>query len=97
MLAGLAEVTAAAKDLGAVIRIGANGGSLNNAQLEKTDGDRGAALVLAVEEQLKMLLENKFEDIIISAKSSSVEETARGGRILIRRSRCEVSRRITGG
>ena len=66
--AGLAEVTAAAKDLGAVIRIGANGGSLNNAQLEKTDGDRGAALVLAVEEQLKMLLENKFEDIIISGK-----------------------------
>lgn len=83
--AGLAEVTAAAKDLGAVIRIGANGGSLNNAQLEKTDGDRGAALVLAVEEQLKMLLENKFEDIIISAKSSSVEETARANAILANR------------
>ncbi|MCC8178809.1 MAG: (E)-4-hydroxy-3-methylbut-2-enyl-diphosphate synthase [Cloacibacillus sp.] len=83
--AGLAEVTAAAKDLGAVIRIGANGGSLNNAQLERSGGDRGAALVLAVDEQLKMLLENKFEDIIISAKSSSVKETARANAILANR------------
>ena len=45
----------------------------------------GASLVLAVEEQLKMLLENKFEDIIISAKSSSVEETARANAILANR------------
>ncbi|MEG1604157.1 MAG: flavodoxin-dependent (E)-4-hydroxy-3-methylbut-2-enyl-diphosphate synthase, partial [Cloacibacillus sp.] len=70
--AGVAEVVAAAKDTGAVIRIGANGGSLNNAQLAKTGGDRGAALVLAVEEQLSILAAHKFEQVIISAKSSSV-------------------------
>ena len=34
---------------------------------------------------------------MIGKRIFSVEETARGGRILIRRSRCEVSRRITGG
>ena len=42
--AGLAEVIAAAKDTGAVIRIGANGGSLNNAQMEAAGGDRGCLL-----------------------------------------------------
>ena len=83
--AGLAEVIAAAKDTGAVIRIGANGGSLNNAQMEAAGGDRGAALVLAVEEQLRLLTKNKFEEMIISAKSSSVEETARANAILANR------------
>ncbi len=83
--AGLAKVVAAAKDRGAAIRIGANGGSLNNAHLEKTGGDRGAALVLAVEEQLKLLTENKFTEIIISAKSSSVGETVRANAILAAR------------
>ena len=34
---------------------------------------------------------------MIGKRIFSVEETARGGRILIRRSRDEVSRRITGG
>ncbi|WP_392437987.1 flavodoxin-dependent (E)-4-hydroxy-3-methylbut-2-enyl-diphosphate synthase [Cloacibacillus evryensis] len=83
--AGLAEVIAAAKDTGAVIRIGANGGSLNNAQMEAAGGDKGAALVLAVEEQLRLLTKNKFEEMIISAKSSSVEETARANAILANR------------
>ncbi|MEG1823860.1 MAG: (E)-4-hydroxy-3-methylbut-2-enyl-diphosphate synthase [Cloacibacillus sp.] len=80
--AGVAEVVAAAKDTGSVIRIGANGGSLNNAQLAKTGGDRGAALVLAVEEQLSILTAHKFEQVIISAKSSSVAETTRANYIL---------------
>ncbi|MDO5115421.1 MAG: (E)-4-hydroxy-3-methylbut-2-enyl-diphosphate synthase [Synergistaceae bacterium] len=80
--AGLNEVTAAARDRGAVIRIGANGGSLGGAQLEKCAGDRGAALVLAVEEQLRPLLDKGFSDIIISAKSSSVAETVRANSIL---------------
>lgn len=82
---GLKKVVSAAKDRGAVIRIGANGGSLSNVQLEKCNGDRGAALVLAVEEQLKLLLDNDFTDIIVSAKSSSIAETVRANAILANR------------
>lgn len=79
---GLERVVGAAKELGAVIRIGANGGSLNNAQLEKCGGDRGAALVLAVEEQLKAVTDRGFYDIVISAKSSSVLDTVKANAIL---------------
>lgn len=80
--AGLKEVVAAAKANGVVIRIGANGGSLGNAQLGRCRGDRGAALVLAVEEQLRLLLDNDFSNIIISAKSSSIAETVRANLLL---------------
>ena len=76
------EVIKAAQQAGTVIRIGANGGSLNNMQLDKTKGDRGAALVLAVEEQLRILLDNAFERTIVSAKSTSVPETVRVNTLL---------------
>lgn len=79
---GVIKVIKLAKEAGAVIRIGANGGSLNNRQLELAGGDRAAALVLAVEEQLKILLENGFDKVIISAKSSSVAETVRADTLL---------------
>lgn len=83
--AGVLETVAAAKDSGTVIRIGANGGSLNNAQVERAHGDRGAALISAVEEQLALLTEAGFEEIIISAKSSDIAETARANAVLSRR------------
>lgn len=73
--AGLASVIDAARSNAAVIRIGANGGSINRDQLERAGGDRAAALVLAVDEQLRTLTDRGFEDVIISAKSSSVPET----------------------
>lgn len=79
---GLEKVIESAKDLGAAIRVGANGGSLNNAQLKETKGDRGAALVLAVEEQIEILTRHEFRDIIISAKSTDVYETLRANSIL---------------
>ena len=82
---GVREAVAAASAAGAVIRIGANGGSLSNIQLEKTNGDRGAALVLAVEEQLAILTGQGFENIIISAKSSNIAETVRANSILAQR------------
>jgi (E)-4-hydroxy-3-methylbut-2-enyl-diphosphate synthase len=82
---GIKELVARAKDLGAVIRIGANGGSLNNEQLKAAGGDRGAALVTAVEEQLAILREEKFHNIIISAKSTNVYETVRANEILASR------------
>lgn len=79
---GLAEVINAAKELGAVVRIGSNGGSLSGRQLDASNGDRGAALVLAVDEQVRLLRGNDFEDIIISAKSSDVLETVRANVLL---------------
>ncbi|MDR1916897.1 MAG: (E)-4-hydroxy-3-methylbut-2-enyl-diphosphate synthase [Synergistaceae bacterium] len=82
---GLMSVLSAAKANGAVIRIGANGGSLSKRQIESHGGDRSRALVAAVEEQLIPLLDVGFEDIIISAKSSSVTETLRANFILSER------------
>jgi (E)-4-hydroxy-3-methylbut-2-enyl-diphosphate synthase len=79
---GLARVIAAAESSGVVIRIGANGGSLGRSQIAAAGGDRAAALALAVEEQLCQLTDAGFEDVIISAKSSSVLETVRANLLL---------------
>ncbi|MDR1885971.1 MAG: flavodoxin-dependent (E)-4-hydroxy-3-methylbut-2-enyl-diphosphate synthase, partial [Synergistaceae bacterium] len=79
---GLRSVIDAARANGVVIRIGANGGSLSGKQLAACEGNRAAALVLAVEEQLIPLMESGFSDIIISAKSSSVPETVLANTIL---------------
>ncbi|MDR3332044.1 MAG: flavodoxin-dependent (E)-4-hydroxy-3-methylbut-2-enyl-diphosphate synthase [Synergistaceae bacterium] len=82
---GLMSVLDAAKSNGVVIRIGANGGSLSGRQLDACGGDRALALVLAVEEQLVPLLKRGFEEVIISAKSSSVNETVLANTILSQR------------
>ncbi|MDR0648484.1 MAG: (E)-4-hydroxy-3-methylbut-2-enyl-diphosphate synthase [Synergistaceae bacterium] len=82
---GLMEVLSAAKSLSAVIRIGSNGGSLSAKQLESSGDDRALALVKAVEEQLIPLVDAGFEDVIISAKSSSVPETVRANALLAQR------------
>ncbi len=79
---GLRDVIKLAQETGSVIRIGANGGSLNNAQLASAAGDRAAALVSAVDEQVNILNEEGFNSIIISAKSSSVPETLRANALL---------------
>ncbi|MDR2136794.1 MAG: (E)-4-hydroxy-3-methylbut-2-enyl-diphosphate synthase [Synergistaceae bacterium] len=73
----LAEMVRAAKDLGVVVRIGANGGSLASRHLKAAAGDRAKALFLAVKEQADLLLEHDFQDVILSAKSSSVGDTVR--------------------
>ncbi len=64
-----------AQESGTVIRIGANSGSINTRQLQKTNGDRGKALAFAVEEQLTILQRYGFEQIILSAKSTNIAET----------------------
>ncbi len=73
----LNDVISTAKNLNVVIRIGANGGSISEKQLSDAGGDRAKALYLAVREQAELLLSNKFENIILSAKSSSVPECVR--------------------
>jgi len=79
---GLRSLVACAKDHGTIIRIGANSGSVNSFQLKKADGDVGQALFIAVEEQIHLLLDNNFEDIILSAKSTNVLETVKSNILL---------------
>lgn len=82
----LSEMIKTARDFRTVIRIGANGGSIGNRQLELAKGDRALALFYAVAEQADMLLKNDFtSDIIISAKSSNLPETVRANALLSKR------------
>lgn len=74
-----------ASERSVVIRIGANSGSINGRQLAQSHGDKACALVLAVEEQLQLLLKENFNRIILSAKSTSVKETVRANKILSER------------
>jgi (E)-4-hydroxy-3-methylbut-2-enyl-diphosphate synthase len=81
----LAEILRLAADRQAVIRIGANSGSLSGPQLAEAGDDRAMALVRAVEEQLQFLLKHRFENIILSAKSTSIPETIRANALLAER------------
>lgn len=81
----LAEILHLAAERGAVVRIGANGGSLSGQQLAETGGDRALALVKAVETQLEYLLRHRFENVILSAKSTSIPETVRANSLLSER------------
>lgn len=83
--ARLSHVIDAAREHGTVIRIGANSGSISETQLEKCGGDRGAALALAVSEQMEMLLSLNFTNVILSAKSTSIDETVRADMLLAQR------------
>lgn len=74
ILERLNDVVTTAKNLGVVIRIGANGGSVSEDQLRQAEGDRAKALFIAVCEQAELLLRNDFTNMILSAKSSSVTE-----------------------
>lgn len=78
----LNDVITCAKRLGVVIRIGANGGSISQAQLAQAQGDRARGLFLAVSEQAELLLSNGFTDLILSAKSSSVPECVRANELI---------------
>lgn len=80
----LNDVIRTAQTLGVTIRIGANGGSVSGRQLEAAGGDRAAALCIAVREQAELLLGAGFEDLILSAKSSSVPECVRANVLIAR-------------
>lgn len=82
MTRGIPDVVSCARERGAVIRIGANSGSLNSAQLRSAGGVRSDALSAATEEQLRILLDHDFDNIILSAKSTSVPETVRANSLL---------------
>ena len=78
----LNDVIATAKSLGVVIRIGANGGSISQAQLDEAHGSRPEALFIAVREQAELLLRNDFTNMILSAKSSSVNECVKANELI---------------
>lgn len=79
---GIKKIVELAKATDSVIRIGANGGSLSNRQIKNASGDRSLALFNAVEEQIRLLQDKNFDNIIISAKSSNVRETLRANTML---------------
>lgn len=81
----LRDIVASAREKSAVLRIGANGGSLSSSQVKEAGGVRSDALAAAVEKQLKILLDEDFYDIILSAKSTSVMETVRANTLLASR------------
>jgi (E)-4-hydroxy-3-methylbut-2-enyl-diphosphate synthase len=70
---------------GAVLRIGANSGSLPDRLVQEFEGDRGLALAEAVAGQAEVMEHEGFADIILSAKSTSLEETVRSNLILAER------------
>ena len=80
----LVEMVRVAKDLGVVIRIGANSGSLSARQRAEAKGDAAKALFIAVKEQADLLLDNGFTDLVLSAKSSSVGDTVRANLFIAR-------------
>ncbi|HEY8343958.1 MAG TPA: flavodoxin-dependent (E)-4-hydroxy-3-methylbut-2-enyl-diphosphate synthase [Bacillota bacterium] len=78
-------IVRAAKDHQAAIRIGANAGSLSPEALSAAAGNIPQAMLLSVEEQLRILLAEDFENIIVSLKSSDVLETVEACRLFASR------------
>lgn len=69
------EVAAAARDQGAVIRVGVNSGSLERDLLAKHGGATSDALAESAVRHARLLEDAGFENLKISIKSSSVRDT----------------------
>ncbi|MGI6193576.1 MAG: flavodoxin-dependent (E)-4-hydroxy-3-methylbut-2-enyl-diphosphate synthase [Christensenellales bacterium] len=76
------ELAAAAKDRGAPIRVGVNGGSLERELLMKYGGPTAEALAESALGHAKLLENEGFYDIVLSVKSSDVKRTVQANRIL---------------
>jgi len=64
-----------AKEKGVPIRIGVNGGSLEQGLLEQCGGDLAKAMVESAKRHVEILNRCDFDDIVLSMKSSSVKTT----------------------
>lgn len=73
----LLAVAAAAKERGTAMRVGVNGGSVEKDLLEKHGGPTPEALVESAVRSLDLLCSHGFSDIVISLKSSSVQDTVK--------------------
>jgi (E)-4-hydroxy-3-methylbut-2-enyl-diphosphate synthase len=79
------RIVQAAKERGAVIRVGVNGGSLQRDLRELEESDPAGALVESAVRYCRMLEEMGFFDIKVSVKSSSVPITIAANRDLAAR------------
>ena len=68
-------VAEAAKAKGVPIRIGVNGGSLEDGLLDKCGGNLAKAMVESAKKHVEILNRCDFDDIVLSMKSSSVQTT----------------------
>jgi (E)-4-hydroxy-3-methylbut-2-enyl-diphosphate synthase len=68
-------VVDAAKANGVALRVGANAGSLHRSYLERSEGDVVAAMLASVEDQLRLVTAEGYDQIVVSLKSSDVLET----------------------
>ena len=68
-------VVEAAKAHGAALRVGVNAGSLHRSYLERSEGDVVAAMLASVEDQLRLVTAEGYDQIVVSLKSSDVLET----------------------
>ena len=78
----VAEVANACKSAGLPIRIGVNGGSLDKAILEKYGAPTAEALAESALNEADALESCGFSDVVISIKSSTVDEMTRAARIV---------------
>lgn len=78
----VAEVANACKSAGLPIRIGVNGGSLDRSILEKYGAPTAEALAESALIEADALESCGFSDVVISIKSSSVDEMTRAARIV---------------
>jgi len=79
---GLRELIHVATKEGVVLRVGANSGSLPERYLKRCEGDSAAALAEAVADQVAVMEQEGFTDIILSAKSTSLWDTVRSNLML---------------
>ena len=76
------EVADACRNAGLPIRIGVNGGSLDKKLLEKYGAPTAEALAESAMNEADALESCGFSDIVISIKSSTIQEMTRAARIL---------------
>jgi len=82
--ANVAAVASCAKAHGVPIRIGVNSGSLEKALLARYGGPTPQAMADSALSHARLLEKCKFEEIVLSAKASSVQDTVEANRLLAR-------------
>lgn len=78
----VAKVAEAAKERGIPIRVGVNSGSIPKDLLSKHSGPTWEALVESAKRSISLLVDEGFEDIVVSLKASDVMTTIRAYRAL---------------
>lgn len=79
------EIVKACKDYGVPIRIGVNSGSISKDLLEKYHGVNASSLVESAIEEIRILEELDFQEIVISIKASDVRMNIEANREISKR------------